>query len=331
MTPESQEMRQLRSMGCMLGAVLGDALAMPYETLSARNPEPLAFGKPYRGHPHDMLMPGQYTDDGQIILMAARTFAETQDGFDKTLYARELLRTNNLRKFRYADGAVISACRKMESSGNLLGSGICSDTAGCIGLAIPFAIAYSDRKEMAKALADACTVTHTSPEAIAGTIALALMLNTLIETGDLAKGFAALDTAAQNMFPELAVRITHAYRAADDRMPIATAAAQMGTGSQTVQLLPLAAYLCRSFGSPEQLLSAAISCGGNCGTLAMICGAVSGARYGINALPLGLVRGVERAGIFEDLAKKLCIRAVPEKKEASEDDSPDKKPEEGQA
>ena len=308
----------LRSAGCMLGAVLGDALAMPYETLSARNPEPLAFGKPYRGHPHDMLMPGQYTDDGQIILMAARTFTETRNGFDKTLYAKELLRTNKLNKFRYADGAVISACRKMESSGNLLGSGICSDTAGCIALAVPFAVAYTDRKEMAKALADACTVTHTSPEAIAGTIAVALMLNTLIETGDLAKGFSALDAAAQNMFPELAARIAHAYRAAGERLPIATAAAEMGTGSQSVQLLPLAAYLCRSFGNPEQLLSAAISCGGNCGTLAMICGAVAGARYGLNALPLELVRTVERAGIFEDLAAKLCTRGLPAEKEEQE-------------
>jgi len=315
MTPENQDMRLLRSLGCMLGAVLGDALAMPYETLSARNPEPLAFGKPYRGHPHDMLMPGQYTDDGQIILMAARTFTETKEGFNRTLYAKELLRTNNLHKFRYADGAVISACRKMDSSGNLLGSGIASDTAGCIGLAIPFAIAYSDRKEMAKDLAEACTVTHTSPEAIAGTIALALMLNTLLETGDLTKGFATLDTAAQNMFPDLAVRISHAYRASAERLPVATAAAEMGTGSQTTQLLPLATYLCKSFGSPEQLLSAAISCGGNCGTLTMICGAVTGARYGLNALPFELVKGVERAGIFEELATKLCNRTVPKAKE----------------
>ena len=61
--------------GCLLGAVLGDALGMPYETLPARRLGRLsapAFGRAYRGHPNHNLLPGQYTDDGQIILMAAR-------------------------------------------------------------------------------------------------------------------------------------------------------------------------------------------------------------------------------------------------------------------
>ncbi|HJJ41374.1 MAG TPA: ADP-ribosylglycohydrolase family protein, partial [Methanocorpusculum sp.] len=41
--------------GCLIGAVLGDALGMPYETLPARRMErylPPAFGRAYRGHPN---------------------------------------------------------------------------------------------------------------------------------------------------------------------------------------------------------------------------------------------------------------------------------------
>ncbi len=312
MTTESRDQLLLRYKGCILGAILGDALAMPHETLSIRSPGPLAFGNAYRGHPHEMLFPGQYTDDGQIILMAARILVESKDRFNVEDYAKELLRTNRLHKFRYADGTVISACRKMEETGDLLKSGITSDTAGCIALAVPFALAYTDRREMAKALSEVCIITHTGAKATAGTIALALLLHTLIDTaGNLDAAFTALDTAAKNMFPDLIAHLAHAYRAAENRVPPDTAALQIGTTSQITQVLSLAAYLCKSIKSSEQLLSTAVSLGGNCGTVATICGAIAGARFGIIALPLDLIRKVERAGIFEELATALFNRAHP--------------------
>ena len=295
----------------MLGAVLGDALAMPYEIMSSRDPEPLMFKKAHGGHPNEELMPGQYTDDGQIILMAARTLVESES-FNRLSYASELLRTYKLNKFRFADGAILSACRKMESSSSRLDSGINTDTTGCIGLAVPFALGYRDRKEMAQALSDACNITHTSISAKAGVIGLALLLNTLIETGDLAVSFNALDNAAANMYPDLKYHLEQAYHAVDIQMPVSAITAHYGNTSQVTQVLPLAAYLIRSIPFPEDLLSTAVSCGGNCGTVSMICGAIIGAKYGITALPLNLVCSVERAGIFEELAESLCNRAYPE-------------------
>ena len=319
MTSECRDLKLLRYKGCMLGAILGDALAMPCEMMSSRSPEPLRFRKPYRGHPNDKLLPGQYTDDGQIILMSARILAERQHGFGCSDYAKELLRTHTLHKFRYADGAVIAACKKMEASGNLLNSGINSETAGCIALAIPFALAYTDRKTMAQDLAEACAVTHTSDAAAAGTIGLALMLHTLIDTGNLTAALASLDTAAEHLYPELAVRLSYAHRAADEQIPVSTVAVTIGTSSQVTQILPLAVYLCRRISDPAELLATAISCGGNCGTVAMICGAIAGSRFGIDALPESLIKEVERAGIFEELAVSLCNRAYPPEEKPTEE------------
>ena len=311
MISDSRSQARERYKGCLLGAVLGDALGMPYETLPSRPPQPLSFKKAYRGHPNELLLPGQYTDDGQLILISARILSESSP-FDACAYAKELLRTHNLRKFRYADGAVVSACKKMESSKNLLGSGINSGTSGCISLAVPFSLAYADKKEMAKELFSACSITHANTTAQAGAVGLSLFLKTLADTGDAAAAFQALDTAAENMCPELYLRLSHAYSLAAHKTPLQHAAAELGTSSYIYQTLPLAAYLCRSFERPDTLLSAAVSCGGNAGTIAMICGAFAGARFGLSALPADLVRGVERAGIFGELAEKLYLRSHPE-------------------
>lgn len=317
MTEDSRNMMLLRYKGCLLGAVLGDALGMPYETLPVRSQERLSFKKAYRGHPNEQLIPGQYTDDGQILLMSARILTD-RESFSKTAYAEELLRTHRLNKFRYPDGAVAAACKKMDKSKNLMESGINSDSAGCLALAISFALGFSDKREMAKELVSACSITHTNAAAHAAAVGLALLLRTLIETGDINAAFNALDTAAQNMYPDLYIRLAHAYRAAADDKPVSAAAVEIGTSSQVTQVIPLAAYLCRKYTSPEELLASAVSCGGNAGTVAMICGAIAGARFGITSMPLDLIKNVERAVIFSELAEKLYFHAHPEERKTVE-------------
>ena len=305
--------------GCLVGAVLGDALGMPYETLPARRLgrfAPPAFGRAYRGHPNHDLLPGQYTDDGQIILIAARNLSG--DGFNAEEYAKELLRTHNLNKFRFPDGVLFAACKRMDSSNNLLESGVNSESAGCMSLAVPFALAYKNRREMAQALIPACSITHTHPAAHAATLGFALMLNTLLETRDVDAAFAALDSAAQNMDPELYTRLQTAYRFERNGMSVDEAAAVIGTSSSVYQTLPMAAFLCRRFFMPEELLSAATTCGGNAGTITMLCGAFAGARFGIDALPGELLRGLERAGVFAGLADTLSNLGKKEEEETPE-------------
>jgi ADP-ribosylglycohydrolase len=302
--------------GCLLGAVLGDALGMPYETLPARRLGRLsapAFGRAYRGHPNHNLLPGQYTDDGQIILMAARCL---KDGtFNQEEYAKELLRTYSLNKFRYPDGVLFAACKRMESSNNLIESGVNSESAGCMSLAVPFALAFKDRREMAKALIPVCCITHTHNASHAATLGFALMLNTLIETHDVNAAFSALDSAAQNMDAELFTRLQTAYRFEASGMSVDEAAAVIGTSSSVYQTLPMAAFLCKRFYVPEELLAAAVTVGGNAGTITMLCGAFAGARFGIESLPSELLRGLERVSVFDELAMKFYEAGLPKEEE----------------
>ena len=98
-------------------------------------------------------------------------------------------------------------------------------------------------------------------------------------------------------------------------MRVDEAAAVLGTSSSVYQTLPMAAFLCRRFYVPEELLAAAVTCGGNAGTITMICGAFAGARFGIESLPAELIRGLERAGIFDELAAKFYAASNPPEEE----------------
>ncbi|MBQ4596825.1 MAG: hypothetical protein IJB12_00290, partial [Methanocorpusculum sp.] len=62
------------------------------------------------------------------------------------------------------------------------------------------------------------------------------------------------------------------------------------------------------------------TCGGNAGTITMLCGAFAGARFGIENLPGELIRGLERAGVFAELADKLyALGKKPDAEEETEE------------
>jgi ADP-ribosylglycohydrolase len=312
--------------GCILGAVLGDALAMPNEAAPCRISHTPAFGRAYKGHPNQDLFAGQYTDDGQIILIAARNLAEGK--FSSENYVKELLRTHNLNKFRYPDGATLTACKKMETAKKTADCGVFSDSAGCLCLAVPFALAYADKKEMAQDLVSTCILTQTHPAAHAGTLGLALCLKKIGETGDLDEGIKDLLLAARNMEPNLAAKIDEAVLEERRGTPVEYALNIIGTTSSVYHTLPMAVFLCkRLISCPSELLAVASSIGGNCGTVAMICGAVCGMLYGMRALPENLLPALERAGIFAELAEKLYYRAYPPViDKIEEDEEPEEKP-----
>lgn len=293
-----------RYKGCLLGAVLGDAVGMPSETTVSRFINvTLGFKKAYKGHPNHELQTGSYTDDSQLILIASRLLANGEWSLEN--YAKELLVTYDLNKFRYPDGTLFAACRRMKKSGDLTGSGVHSDSAGAIALAVPFAIAFKDRKEMAKNLLEAVSITHTHPAATSATISFALMLNVLIETGSVLKAYETLINAAENMDPDLAMKISNAFRLDRTGAAIEDATISIGNSSSVYQTVPLVMFLCKRYENPGDLLAYAAAAGGNADTITMLCGAFSGARSGISALPQDLLAKLERRSEFETLAEKL--------------------------
>ncbi len=293
-----------RYRGVLLGAAIGDALGMPNET----SPPSLrvlkrGFGRPGKMHPNAGLKPGSYTDDTQIALLAAELLVS--GNFRQENYARSLKNLFIEKKLRFPDGSVLSACRHM-MKGNETDPGCNSTTAGCIPLAVPFALAYADDRKRTEELAMACSVTHTNPDAIAGAIWLATLIRSTIEENP-----DPLKKALKTAFLEdeiLGMKIGDAIRHAADGVPIESAIVMIGNDVSVYQTVPLAAYLISVYGEDDDLLYYAGQAGGNTDTIGFICGSWLGAAFGASGLPEDLVVALENRESVETMADRLYQR-----------------------
>ena len=290
--------------GCLLGAALGDALGMPNETAPSRLHAPLrGFRKAYKGHPNDGLKPGQFTDDTQLMLIAGRLLADRE--FSGEAYASRLKRCYEEGLLRFPDSALHAVCEHLKDR-VWKEAAIHSATSGCIPLAVPFALAYTDIIECSERLVQACSVTHIHPGALAGAVTVATLIRSTI-AGDKAPLTRAAE-AAMREDEILGARVREALRLADEGITIQGALERLGNDSSVYQTVPLAFFLSARIRSAEELLKIASQVGGNTDTIAYICGAYIGARLGRSALPVDLLDLLESRDLIEGLATGLLRR-----------------------
>lgn len=289
---------------CLLGAALGDALGMPYETLPPQLAHVRsAFGRPSRWHPNAGLKPGQYTDDTQMMLIAADLLA--RDEFTDQRYAAALKRSYEEGRLRFPDGAVASACEHMAVRG-YRECGVSSTTAGTLSLGLPFALVYDDVVDIREQLVQACSVTHTHPAAYAGTIAFALLLYFTRKGSE-----NALALAQKNAFLEdtkLGAKIKEALHLSQESISLQSALSVLGNDVSVYQTLPLAFFLIDTYHDAESLIAVAAHVGGNTDTIAFICGAYAGARFGLDGIPPDLLVSLENRSQLETMADRLYER-----------------------
>jgi ADP-ribosylglycohydrolase len=290
-----------RFRGCMLGAAVGDALGMPGES-SPMNLSHLYRGyrKAWRWHPNARLEAGQYTDDTQIMLLVASLLASGE--YSEERYARDLARLCSEGDLRFPDGAVMAACERLVTQGPGA-TGVNSDTAGCIPLAVPFALRYDDPVERSGRLAKACSVTHTHPVALAGAITVACLLSATVYGAHDPVSLALKTAAAEDT--ELGARLRRAIALQEEGISLEAALPVIGNDVSVYQTVPIAFFLMGRYESPENLLYVAANVGGNTDTIAFICGAYAGARYGAAALPADLLVGLESRDRIDGLARAL--------------------------
>ncbi|MCQ1538810.1 hypothetical protein FTO68_07405 [Methanocalculus taiwanensis] len=291
--------------GCLLGAALGDALGMPNETAPPRLHAPLrGFRKAYKGHPNDSLKQGQYTDDTQIMLIVGRQVADRE--YSEDAYAAALKETYDAGRLRFPDSAVHATCERLKTI-RWKEASVNSSTAGAVPLAIPFALAFTDLIECSERLVVACSVTHIHPGALAGAVTVATLIRTTL-AGD--RDPLALAAAAAMREDELlGVRVREALRLADESgISIQGAYERIGSDSSVYQTVPLACFLSRRLDDPDKLLTIASQTGGNADTIAFICGAYAGAKYGKSGLPSDLLEQLESRDLIEQLGIDLLRR-----------------------
>nr|WP_209631339.1 ADP-ribosylglycohydrolase family protein [Methanofollis sp. W23] len=292
-----------RFRGCLLGAAIGDALGMPGES-GPTNLSHLYRGyrKPWKWHPNARLDPGQYTDDTQVMLLVTSLLASGT--YSEGHYADALARLCLSGDLRFPDGSLMAACERLVTVGPDQ-SGVNSDTAGCIPLAVPFALKYADQVELSGRLAKACSVTHTHPAALAGTVTVGLFLSAALRSAADPLDVALRTAAAED--PEFGTRTRRAVELEHEGISLESALTVIGNDVSVYQTVPITFFLISRYENPENLLYIAANIGGNTDTIAFICGAYVGAKYGESALPPDLLKGLENRDEIRQLAGELLL------------------------
>jgi len=288
--------------GCMLGAAIGDALGMPNESTSP-NLQKMRYGyrRAFKGHPNAGLNAGQYTDDTQLMILIGTLLAEGR--FNEERYAAALKELYARGGFRFPDGSISAACEHMLRDDPTV-AGVKSTTAGCLPLAIPFALSYPGLSEGIERAVRACNVTHTHPAAHAAVSTLVVLIYYALNgSGD---AIAQAEKKASVEDDTLGGRIRNALMLSREGTDTETAVLKIGHDVSVYQTLPLSMFLISKYQEyPTDLLTVAANVGGNTDTIALICGAYIGAKKGIEALPPDLLEGLEDRQKIELLSGRL--------------------------
>jgi ADP-ribosylglycohydrolase len=288
--------------GCLLGAAIGDALGMPNES-AAPNLNKMRYGyrRPYKGHPNEGLKAGQYTDDTQLMILAATLIADGKYNEERYSSAlRELYDSGNLR---FPDGTISAVCENTAGTKNIPRKGVKSTTSGCLPIAVPFGLTFPDINEGSERAVRACNVTHTHPAAHAAVSTVSsLIYHSLHDTPDPVQK--ALEKA-QDEDEVLGGKIRNALVLEKEGMDIETAILKIGNDVSVFQTLPIAIFLIRRYSHPADLLTVSANTGGNTDTIGLLCGAYLGASKGIDALPSDLLEGLEDRQRIELLGQRL--------------------------
>ena len=295
--------------GCLLGAAIGDALGMPNESTSP-NLQKMRYGyrRAFKGHPNAGLNPGQYTDDTQLIILAGTLLADGR--FNEERYAQVLKEFYARGGFRFPDGSLSAACEHMLRDDPTV-AGVKSTTAGCLSLAIPFALSFPALSEGVERAVRACNVTHTHPAAHAAVSTLVVLIYYALH--DSSDAMVQAEKKASVEDDTLGGRIRNAMMLSREGIDTETAILKIGHDVSVYQTLPLSFFLISRYQEyPADLLTVAANVGGNTDTIALICGAYLGAKKGVESLPADLLDGLEDRQRIELLADRL--RTLYEKK-----------------
>ncbi|MEM3451623.1 MAG: ADP-ribosylglycohydrolase family protein [Nitrososphaerales archaeon] len=319
-----------KSIGCLAGVAIGDAMGMPTFGLS---PDQIRekFGKVTNfmdaptGHIiHDGLKAGQVTDDTQITLVLAD--AIIKDGFvSKEGFAQRL--------FEWSKGLGSSADKLIGPSTKRviekMAKGIKPEdineagaTNGASMRVSPVGIlnAGFDLEKVVEDVVKSCVLTHNTSVAISAASSVACAISKaivgkcgvdVIEAGihgaKLGAKFGIFYPAAPvDKRIELAVKIVLESKNFDEI--IDSLYNYVGAGIESNEAIPTAfGIFFATNGEPMDAITMATNIGGDSDTIASIVGGIAGAFKGIEAFPKDIVKKVEQVnGLnFEILAKKL--------------------------
>lgn len=313
-----------RFIGCLIGQCMGDALGFVVEghgPAACRRYVDQVLRSGRAGAMGRAPFPfGQYSDDSQLARELLQSYVDL-GRFDAADYARRIAAI-------FAEQRIVGRGRATEQAAQRLAAGVpwqqsgtpppaagngSAMRAGPVGL-----LFHADDAALARAAHDQGRITHADPRCSAGALAIAgavawMARGRAPEPGALLAHLAALAGTLEPGFARhlgaLEGWLALAPEAASG--PISRAGLEPGHGSDWPGISPFVVpsvlwSLYAVLRSPDdywETMCTAIAVGGDVDTTAAMAGAVSGARVGLEGLPLDLARRLGDRGTwgFEEL------------------------------
>jgi len=291
-----------RAVGSLLGLACGDALGGPVEfeerdDITARYPAGL---REFVGGGWLSLAPGEITDDTQMTLAVARSL--TADGLDMDLLTAEFLawyRSNpkDIGNTTRAALALLDAGVAPDDAGERVRAEMGDRAAGngsvmrCAPVALRFRI---DRHGLIAASLATARITHADPRCTWGAVAVNQAIVHLLDGGDVDDVCAAaLDGIDQ---PDVRIAVSGA---ADRRRD------EVRGGGFVLDTVGAALWCLLRHETFEETVVAAVGLGGDTDTTGAVAGAMAGALYGAEAIPVRWRTTVQHRDELTELATRL--------------------------
>lgn len=267
----------------LVGGCIGDALGVPFETFKSDHPLLVNWdNETFLGSKHHRLLPGQMSDDGQMMVMVAESLIEHKGFNPDDLSARYVDWIVSERARGYGRTTYI-AVQRLRKGTHWSESGVVDSYGnGTAMRAAPFGVFFrNDLKELVASVKIDSAITHASPEAEAGALAIAIAayyaankdLDHLIEK-------IVIHLPDSKVKEKLKYTMGWIYSKVSDNYALE----MIGTAPDVKQTVPAALYCFLKHDNYLDGVLAAIKAGGDTDTTAAIVGALFGAYSGIKAI-----------------------------------------------
>lgn len=279
----------------LLGCAIGDALGVFAESKLSNYQILLDWdGKTFLGSEYHGLKPGQFSDDTQFSLCVAQSLIDSH-GFnpdDLSLRYVELFDTNIIRGY---GKTTLAAINNLRGGKHWSQSGIAGSYGnGTAMRAAPFGVYFrNDLKSLVEICKIDSAITHASPEAEAGSIAIAVAAYYLVNKDDtdlLVKIVSHLpDSDIKKRLSNLSELIYSPHITPTNALSI------LGTRCDVRQTVPSVLYCLLKYNNIYSGLHTIIRAGGDTDSNAAILGALYGARDGIKVFSDYHIKNVENS------------------------------------
>ncbi len=305
----------------MLGYAIGDALASPIEDV-IRFPEDgeeiiKYYTKASISHPLSHLVPGQYSDETQLMLLIARSLSDCGCFSIKDLEKKFIDWFHSQKKrseWRFPGNTVMTACRKLAAGATWETSGLLSAGSNAVGRTLPYALAFSKSATMLKSSIDkSCRLSHTDSRCLGTSLALAAVINMGLSGEEFSVDIIC-NRAIEKAQPYV-IEMGRKLRIVKDSLKLDSkrAISNIGNSGYCVDCFASALYwFLRAEGKFDNMIIGAANCGGDSDAIAAMAGGMFGAWFGLSAIPEKWFEKLEGYEEIKQLACNIYRIAIPE-------------------